>query len=109
MTILAGFFSMCTFQLIACQLVIELFRIEPDDFKSAAMMFVVAHATVFTLDFGRNMITFLSGDPGFKFGMTFQAFVIGYLLTQDMTLCAVLHPFQVSMIFGKVTWRYLGR
>lgn len=43
----------------------------------------------------------------FDLFMATQAFVIGNLIAQHVTFCAVEHPFQIRMRLRQVAWRQL--
>lgn len=54
------------------------------------------------------MVTFLEIDPGLKFIVAFQAFLVRDLLPQDMAFRAVGHAFEVGMHFGEFAGGDLG-
>jgi hypothetical protein len=101
--------AMGPLKLIPSQGVIELFFIEADHLKIPAVVVVVTRGTFFSFHFGRNMIAFVSIDPGCNLLVAVQALFVGDLLSQHMTFNAIGHSFQVCMGLRKIPRTQLGK
>ena len=71
-------------------------------------MFAVAFGTIFSSGISGRMITCLPADKALYFFMAIQAFIIGHLFPQRMTLRTIGYPFQVGMGAGQWPGGQLG-
>jgi hypothetical protein len=93
---------------VSCKLMVEFFFGKSDDLEIHPVVITMTFNTFFPFDLDRSMKTFVQIDPRFQFGMTFKAFLIGYLLPKDMTFGTIRDPLQVGMHPGKLPGRDLG-
>ena len=93
-------FFMFPFKFISREVMVKIVLIKTDHIEFTAMMITMAFKTILFLYRLFRMIPTIFIDQGLNFGMAFQTFFIGNLVTQVMALSTIAHPFQFGMGFG---------
>ena len=76
---------------------VEFILVEADDLKVDTVVVAVTFDTLFSPGFGRSMVAFVVIDAGFEFGVTSQAFCIGYLITKGMAFGTIRQSLQMRV------------
>lgn len=97
MTVFALLPGVCSLQDIACQGMVEFFRIEADDFKISSVVVAMALHTFFAFYLLRHVVTLILQDSVLQEAVTIQAFLIGHLIAQVVAFCAIRQALQVSV------------
>ncbi len=83
------FFSMGILECKSGNPVVEFFLCKTDDLEIYPMMVTVTGKAFLVFYLCRGMISLFLLNPYFQFCMAVEAFLVGYLLSQDMTFGAV--------------------
>lgn len=102
MTLATFLFLMSSFELVTGQVMVEGIFIKPNDLEVTPMMITVAAETILANHFRRNMVSALSIQTVLDLHMTIQTFLIGDLLSNDVTLGTIGQTFQVGMRLGQL-------
>jgi len=87
--------AMLPLKIVPGESMVEIILIKTDHLEFPSMVIIVAGCAFFAFSLGGDMIPSAFPDHGSDFSMAVEAFFVGHLLPQNMTLGAIGHPLKM--------------